>query len=63
MKRYVMNKQTAVVHRANGCPDAKRYGRTRGWRSVGVWANLEIASIEAKSATDKTPSMCSNCAR
>lgn len=61
MPRYVMNKETGVVHRADGCWDAREYGKRPSWHSVGVYLNLEFAAIEAELLTDKTPSMCPNC--
>ena len=63
MPRYILNTNASppVVHRANGCWDAGEYGRRRGWRSVGVFLNLEFAAIEAELFTDQMPSVCPNC--
>ena len=63
MPRYILNTNAnpPVVHRADGCWDAQEFGRRRGWRSVGVFIDLEIATIEAELLTDGMPRACPNC--
>lgn len=62
-RRYFLNSKSATVHREDGCWDARKYGTRPGWRSLGVYLNLEFACIEAELLTDKTPRICPLCAR
>ena len=61
MWEYIQNVRTGMVHIADGCADARQYGRSRGWRCLGTFLELEIAAIESPGPGGRVPPTCATC--